>query len=659
MAGYGQVPFRSSWFWQQRYSPPVSLLYQRVDFLTPTTTASNIWTPWFFGGALSVSGTLAATEAGDTAVLTGTVPVGITGTLASTEAGDTAAVIGGVVRAITYWPLSTTGSSLSWGPLQPQGSPPSVASFTTFFDISSNPTSTPFYLSRLTTFLGSSPSATSLLDAATGPLPNVGTSGADSFAIPAPLTGSFASGNWTLTFGIKTNIGSSATGRVRCRVWASVNFDGSSARELTSGALVTNTITLSASLPTFTPSVTWAAPLITLNNEYMFFAVEWEATAVGTGGQDVKLVQNNSALTSTVWTPSVASSFSGTLAATEASDTAALAGILAVFGTLTATEAGDIPSFAGLLANMGTLAATEAADTAALTGTVQNRATLAATEAPDTAAIVGNIAASGALAVTEAGDTAAFSGSLAGAGISGSLAATEASDTAVLTGLLAAFGTLAATEAADTAALTGTVQNRMTLAVTEAPDTAAITGSLQAFGTLTVTEAGDTAALNGTIGAPGLTGTLAATEAPDTAAFNGTVENRGVLAATETADACVITGIMGVLGTLAATEARDTAVINGLVRHVMVLAATEAADTAALTGYTRAVGTLAATEASDSAAFVGDVPALPNGVLSAIEAGDVALFAGRVRGAGTPVPYPSKQDYGWYDHRSFKKLARR
>src|SRR5580765_2124739 len=60
----------------------------------------------------------------------------------------------------------------------------------------------------------------------------------------------------------------------------------------------------------------------------------------------------------------------GTLAATEAGDTAAFAGLAGLIGTLAATEAADAAAIAGLVGRTGTLAATEGADTAAFAGTV-------------------------------------------------------------------------------------------------------------------------------------------------------------------------------------------------------------------------------------------------------------------------------------------------
>jgi uncharacterized protein (TIGR02217 family) len=83
-----------------------------------------------------------------------------------------------------------------------------------------------------------------------------------------------------------------------------------------------------------------------------------------------------------------------------------------ITGTLAAVEAGDIAAAAGLTVAFGTLTATESHDVVASSGTVGTPAdtgTLAATEANDAAAVAGSVAWRGALAATEAHDLALFS----------------------------------------------------------------------------------------------------------------------------------------------------------------------------------------------------------------------------------------------------------
>jgi hypothetical protein len=129
--------------------------------------------------------------------------------------------------------------------------------------------------------------ASSYIDATTGPTKgsDAATNGGDSFITPAPLTGAFAAGNWNFLFWLQLAGGGANTsgGLMRCRVWASVNADGSAARLLTPSTLVTQTLTgLTPSTPQGGPqfTVTWGAPAITLNNEYLFFQIEPNVTTI-------------------------------------------------------------------------------------------------------------------------------------------------------------------------------------------------------------------------------------------------------------------------------------------------------------------------------------------------------------------------------------------
>jgi hypothetical protein len=106
----------------------------------------------------------------------------------------------------------------------------------------------------------------------------------------------------------------------------------------------------------------------------------------------------------------------GALAATEAGDTAAIAGLAGLIGTLGATEGIDAAAFAGLAGSIGTLATSEAADTAVFAAAVATLGTLAATEGPDVFAAAGTVVSAGAIAgslnAVEGADVAAFVGSV-------------------------------------------------------------------------------------------------------------------------------------------------------------------------------------------------------------------------------------------------------
>lgn len=132
-----------------------------------------------------------------------------------------------------------------------------------------------------------------------------------------------------------------------------------------------------------------------------------------------------------------ASEVSGSLAATEAGDTASVSGDVAgtsVSGALAATETSDSASVSGSVISSGALAATEATDTASISGAIVSSGALSANETADSASISGAIVVSGSLAATEASDAASVSGNIAGAAAEGTLAASESADTAAFDG---------------------------------------------------------------------------------------------------------------------------------------------------------------------------------------------------------------------------------
>ena len=120
----------------------------------------------------------------------------------------------------------------------------------------------------------------------------------------------------------------------------------------------------------------------------------------------------------------------GTLAATDTKDVAALAGQSSISGTLTATDTKDVAALAAQFSILGALATTETTDTASLVG-------------------AGSVV-SGALAATDARDVAAITGSVTLPVVSGTLAATDAKDIAVLAGIELSPVTLDLIAASDT-----------------------------------------------------------------------------------------------------------------------------------------------------------------------------------------------------------------
>lgn len=131
---------------------------------------------------------------------------------------------------------------------------------------------------------------------------------ANAFRSPVAYSGSFASGNWTLSASMRSSVAQPSTTRLRWRVFASTDATGATGiRELTSAVQLTNAIATTTTANA-TMTVTWAAPAITLVGEYLFFAVANEMVALsGTGNtRDTQFRQNStSAITTTTFTPAL------------------------------------------------------------------------------------------------------------------------------------------------------------------------------------------------------------------------------------------------------------------------------------------------------------------------------------------------------------------
>jgi hypothetical protein len=245
----------------------------------------------------------------------------------------------------------------------------------------------------------------------------------------------------------------------------------------------------------------------------------------------------------------------------------------AITGTLSVTEDDDTLSATGVLPIVGTLDATEADDTVTATGTLPIVGILDATEADDTLEAAGGAPAIvGELAATEADDSLAATGTLP---IAGTLAVTEADDSTASAGVLPIVGTLDYNEADPGTLLLengGRVKKenngqlkKEVLSPKPGNDFLTATGVLTAaanFGALAVTEAGDTLAATGALPIIGL---VDATEADDTLAAAGALPIVGVAAVTEADDtlSAAIVEAGTITGQLDATEADDTLVAHG------------------------------------------------------------------------------------------------
>lgn len=306
-------------------------------------------------------------------------------------------------------------------------------------------------------------------------------------------------------------------------------------------------------------------------------------------------------------------------------------GVTAVTGTLAATEGPDVAAIAGEVEVTGNLAATEGSDVAAISGEVDVSGDLAVTEAQDVAAIAGEVDVSGDLAATEGADVADISGELGEILIEGDLDATEDQDTAAIDGVVLVQGDLASTEEPDIAALAGEVDVSGDLDAQEDADTAAISGEVAVSGDLSANEEADVAAMAGEVP---VSGSLDVTEEGDAPEISGSVLVQGDLDASEEPDVAAFNGSSHIVGNLSVTEEPDVAGIAGRVMVWGELSALEAADQAAAAGVVLVSGDLSVDDAPDTASVEGELgtaPVLPiEGDLSVTEASDIAAIAGEL-----------------------------
>jgi len=118
----------------------------------------------------------------------------------------------------------------------------------------------------------------------------VTTATANAFKTPTALTGVFANTAWTFTFAVRAVVLSAQAGRMRMRVYRSVNLDGTAATEITGATQVGTTSTVLSTTADVTTVVTWSPGAVSLSNEYLFFVLAWEiTTASGSNTSDVVL----------------------------------------------------------------------------------------------------------------------------------------------------------------------------------------------------------------------------------------------------------------------------------------------------------------------------------------------------------------------------------
>ncbi len=120
------------------------------------------------------------------------------------------------------------------------------------------------------------------------PSATLGTNNA--FVTPYFFNGTFANTDWVFDFHMRATVASAQQGRILMRVFKSADFAGVGATQLTSAVVVGTTATPitsadSSSIVTWSPGGT-----ITLNNEWLFFALAWEIiVASGSNTADAAL----------------------------------------------------------------------------------------------------------------------------------------------------------------------------------------------------------------------------------------------------------------------------------------------------------------------------------------------------------------------------------
>lgn len=164
--------------------------------------------------------------------------------------------------------------------------------------------------------------AASTFTGTTVPDGSLDTTNGDFWVSPSPLSGSFASANWSVSLWVQaaTN-GGTQDGRMRCRLFRGANQNGTSAVEITSahqqGGLVTNLLAgagnTQVSTATFNPGA------FNVNNEYIFIQLAWERTgAGGMSSSDVDVLTASQVTTADFTAKSAAVTGTITAAVTEA-----------------------------------------------------------------------------------------------------------------------------------------------------------------------------------------------------------------------------------------------------------------------------------------------------------------------------------------------------
>lgn len=101
----------------------------------------------------------------------------------------------------------------------------------------------------------------------------------DSWRISTGTSGTFSAGTWYSSVSvIAVSSGGARDGRARFRIWRSASEDGTSATEVTQGAMVGSLVTNLATTVAQSSSASTQVGGFSLSGEYLFLQVAWENT---------------------------------------------------------------------------------------------------------------------------------------------------------------------------------------------------------------------------------------------------------------------------------------------------------------------------------------------------------------------------------------------
>lgn len=108
------------------------------------------------------------------------------------------------------------------------------------------------------------------------------TTNGDFWVSPSAITGTFASGNWTISVAVRAQTnGGAHDGLAYARIFRGPNQDGSSATEVTSAATAGTGVTNLATSATQVSTVTVNPGAFAVSDEYIFIQIAWGRTGAG------------------------------------------------------------------------------------------------------------------------------------------------------------------------------------------------------------------------------------------------------------------------------------------------------------------------------------------------------------------------------------------